>query len=50
MAGLWSTLNSPEVVSNVQSFFGVEIDEEKKFRIKNKFFYFLFLLGTELGE
>lgn len=50
MARLWSTLNSPELVFSVQSYFGVEKDDKSKFRVKNKYFYYLFLLGTELGE
>lgn len=50
---LWQYLNSPELVFKVQKFFGVEKadkDDDKKFRVRNKFFYYLFLLGTELGE
>lgn len=50
---MWNYLNSPELVFKVQSFFGiekVEKDDKKKFRANNKFFHYLFLLGTELGE
>lgn len=45
-------MNSPELVFKVQSFFGIEKVEKdkKKFRANNKFFHYLFLLGTELGE
>lgn len=53
MSGMWSELSSSELVFKVQSFFGVEKvdkDDGKKFRIGNKFFYYLFLLGTELGD
>lgn len=53
MSNLWNYLNSPELVFTVQSFFGVEKvdkDDSKKFRVGNKFFHYLFLLGTELGE
>jgi hypothetical protein len=44
-------------VHKVQNFFGIESvdtkkddDSEQKYRVKNKFFYFLFIIGTELGE
>lgn len=50
---MWNFLNSPELVFKVQSFFGIEKvdkDDDKKFRIRSKFFHYLFLLGTELGE
>lgn len=50
MAALWSILNSPKLVFEIQKYFGVESDEEKKFRVKNIFFYYMFLLGTELGD
>lgn len=55
MSSLWNYLNSPEVVFKVQTFLGVEKsdngnDQKKKFRVKNKFLYYLFLLGTELGN
>lgn len=50
---MWKVLNSAELVFKVQSFFGiekVEKNDEKKFIVRNKFFHYLFLLGTELGE
>ena len=50
---MWNYLNSPELVFKVQSFFGiekVEKDDDKKYRARSKFFHYLFLLGTELGE
>lgn len=58
MSNLWHYLKSPELVYKVQNYFGIERDEkksddkadEKNYRIKNKFFYYLFLIGTELGE
>lgn len=54
MPNLWKFLNSPELVFKIQASLGVERldkdDENKKFRIRNKFFYYLFLIGTELGE
>jgi hypothetical protein len=47
-------LKSSELVYEVQSYFGVkaanEGPEKKKFKVGNKFYYYLFLLGTELGE
>lgn len=55
MSGLWKYLNSPQLVYQVQTFFGVERSNDNdqkdvKYRIKNKFFYYLFLIGTELGK
>jgi len=50
---MWNYLNSPELVFKVQSFFGiekVEKDDKKTFRANNRFFHYLFLLGTELGD
>lgn len=56
-------LRSPELVYKVQNFFGVErekqVDEPlqenennktPKYSIKNKFWYYLFIIGTELGK
>ncbi|KAG5675158.1 hypothetical protein PVAND_005084 [Polypedilum vanderplanki] len=57
MANLWNYFNSPELVYQVQHFFGIEkVDSKKndnsnqKYIVKNKFFYYLFLIGTELGD
>jgi hypothetical protein len=52
MSSVWRYLNSPELVFKVQSLFGVErVDQkDKNYRVTSKFFYYLFLLGTELGE
>lgn len=53
MSRLWNYLNSPQLVHKVQNFFGIERldkDDDKKYRIKNKFFYYLFIIGTELGN
>lgn len=53
MSSAWNYLNGPELVFKVQSLFGIEKvdkDDKKKFRVTNKFFHYLFLLGTELGE
>ncbi|CAO1332999.1 unnamed protein product [Diamesa serratosioi] len=56
-------LRSPELVYKVQNYFGVErekqIDEPlqenqnnetPKYSIQNKFWYYLFIIGTELGD
>lgn len=53
MSDAWEVLSSGELVFKVQSYFGVEKvdkDDKKKFRITNKFFHYLFLFGTELGD
>lgn len=53
MSNVWRYLSSDELVFKVQSAFGVERvdkDDRKKFRVTNKFFHYLFLIGTELGE
>lgn len=54
MSSLWYFLNSPELVFKIQTCLGVErVDkdnENKKFRVRNTFFYYLFLIGSELGE
>lgn len=48
-------LKGSELVFKVQTYFGVrpatdEGADKKNFKITNKFFYYLFLLGTELGK
>ena len=56
-------LRSPELVYKVQNYFGVEREkpvaeplqknqnnETPKYSIKNKFWYYLFIIGTELGK
>jgi hypothetical protein len=47
-------LKSSELVFKVQSFCGVKAADEglgkKPFKVGNKFVFYLFLLGTELGE
>lgn len=48
-------LKSAELVFKVQTYFGVrptadEGADKKNFKVTHKFFYYLFLLGTELGE
>lgn len=58
MSGVWDYLNSPELVYKVQNYFGLERvekksddkAEEKNYRIKSKFFYYLFIIGTEFGK
>jgi hypothetical protein len=54
MTDILEYLKSSELVFEVQKFFGVRPSEEgnskKPFKATNKFFYYLFLLGTELGE
>lgn len=55
MSALLKYLNSSELVYEVQKFFGIERTDGKKddgnnYRIKNKFFYYLFIIGTELGN
>lgn len=53
MSRLWNFFNSPELVWRIQSALGVERvdkDDDKKFRIRNKFFYYLFIVSTELGK
>lgn len=50
---LWKDLSSPQLVYKIQNYFGLERTDGKKdekFIIKNKFFYYLFLIGTELGK
>lgn len=56
-------LRSPELVYKVQNYFGVEREQQvaeplqenhnnetPKYSIKNKFWYYLFIIGTELGK
>lgn len=54
-------LGDPVLVAKIQKFFGVEtnfeVDKnadgkhtEKKFVIRNKYWYYLFLFGTALGD
>ncbi|XP_070505319.1 sphingosine-1-phosphate phosphatase 1-like [Chironomus tepperi] len=50
MSKIWNYLNSPELVYKVQNFFGLERTKDDKIIIKNKFFYYLFIIGTELGD
>lgn len=57
MSEILEYLKSSELVLKVQTYFGVQsiptVDEgpdKKRFKIANKFFYYLFLLGTELGK
>lgn len=53
MSALWNNLNSPQLVYKIQKAFGIERTDGKKdskYQIKNKFFYYLFLIGTELGN
>ncbi|KAL7044374.1 hypothetical protein ACKWTF_001898 [Chironomus riparius] len=50
MSKIWNYLNSPELVYKVQNFFGLERVKDDKIVIKNKFFYYLFIIGTELGD
>lgn len=50
MSRLWNYLNSPQLVYKVQNFFGVErVGKDDKYVVKNKFFHYLFIIGTELG-
>lgn len=55
MSALWNYLNSPQLVYEFQKACGIERrsdgkTEEEKYRIKNKFLYYLFIIGTELGN
>lgn len=50
MSKIWNYLNSPELVYKVQNCFGLERVKDDKIVIKNKFFYYLFIIGTELGD
>lgn len=55
MSQILEYLKSSELVFKVQTKFGVRatIEEEpdqKKFKVSNKFLYYLFLVGTELGK
>ncbi|GLV32340.1 hypothetical protein CBL_00949 [Carabus blaptoides fortunei] len=57
-------LREPLLVANIQNFFGIElvdgdncvvqnsdnVDSKKEYTVKNKFWYFLFLFGTALGD
>lgn len=57
-------LKEPILVANIQNFFGVELansragnnlvhqdsDQKKEYRVTNKFWYFLFVFGTALGD
>lgn len=66
---MWSTieyLKEPQLVANIQKFFGVKVlcdsngdcfnnvykteDKKKEYIIKSKFWYYLFTLGTALGD
>ena len=63
MNNILNFLRSPLLVFKVQNYFGVEREkqvdeplhdnqnnETPKYSIKNKFWYYLFIIGTELGE
>lgn len=53
MSALWNYLNSPQLVYEFQKAFGLERTDgkkENKYQIKNKFLYYLFIIGTELGN
>lgn len=53
MSDAWEVLSSGELVFKVQSYFGVEKvekEDKKEFRVRSKFFHYLFLFGTELGN
>lgn len=50
-------LKDPVLVANIQNYFGVKICTDnkngkgnKEFEITNKFWYYLFILGTALGD
>lgn len=50
-------LKKPELVAKIQEYFGVRVlkeeeEQEKKkgFEVTNKFWYYVFFLGTELGD
>lgn len=48
-------LKDPVLVANIQNYFGVKISKDnrngsKEFQITNKFWYYLFVLGTALGD
>lgn len=46
-------LKKPELVAKVQKYFGVNtkhIQKDKEYTIENKFWYYLFVFGTALGD
>lgn len=50
-------LKKPELVAQIQEYFGVKVlkgeeEQEKKkgFEVTNKFWYYVFFLGTALGD
>ncbi|KAF5296659.1 hypothetical protein FQR65_LT10199 [Abscondita terminalis] len=45
-------LKQPTLVANIQSFFGIKVLNSKgnEFEIQNKFWYYLFIFGTALGD
>lgn len=49
---IFTYLKHPGLVANIQKFFGVKIVNSKgnEFEIQNKFWYYLFVFGTALGD
>lgn len=44
-------LKRPELVAEIQNYFGVKVSENQgKHEVKNKFWYYLFIVGTALGD
>lgn len=50
-------LKDPVLVANIQNYFGIKICKDnrngsgnKEFKVTNKFWYYLFVLGTALGD
>lgn len=50
MSNIYSYLNGPELVYKFQQYFGIEKAKDDKHIVKNKFWYYLFIIGTELGK
>lgn len=45
-----SVLKSSELVVKIQKYFGVKYTDDNNVMISNKFWYYLFIIGTELGD
>lgn len=57
MSAAVNYLKEPQLVANIQKFFGVkttndqgDCDKKKGYEITNKFWFYLFTLGTALGD
>ncbi|KAK5644368.1 hypothetical protein RI129_005668 [Pyrocoelia pectoralis] len=43
-------LKQPHLVAKIQKFFGVTVQSQNEFNIRNKFWYYFFIFGTALGD